>query len=170
MDVHIFYCCFFSYFHAFFFFCKSMAQILLTNTLLSYQTSKNQTRFINIHIKLSKKSTERERENTFQCVWRYLIELKTHARSEHKGLMGSFLCFQWNSGNNIFSSGKYTHIYIYIYRFTCVRRKRYIEQRLETQREDKGISCRKSDHCFVSATKVEIVWDREEKLQHNCFV
>jgi hypothetical protein len=69
-----------------------------------------------------------------------------------------------------FSHPVNTHTYIYIYRFTCVRRKRYIEQRLETQREDKRISCRKSDHCFVSATKVEIVWDREEKLQHNCFV
>jgi hypothetical protein len=53
--------------------------------LLSYQTSKNHTRFVNIHIKLAKKKRRRERENMCVC----MIEFKTHARREKQ----IFKCF-----------------------------------------------------------------------------
>ena len=81
-----------------------------TNALLSYQTSKTvQSRFINIQpLNIS---TEREREYIFNVCGEYLIELKTHARSENRILSGN--------RKNIFSSGKHTHICID--RFTGVR-------------------------------------------------
>jgi len=70
-----------------------MAQMLLTNTLLSYQKDRKKLfrrRLINIHIELSKRKNG-EKEKTFLCVWRYLIELKTHARNEKRNSYWLFM-------------------------------------------------------------------------------
>ncbi len=85
--------------------------MLLSNTLLSYQTSINHTRFINIHIKLSKKRRERGYiyRNVCVCVWIYHIELKTHARSERKILIGFFYVSYETAGNFCFCHPVNTH-------------------------------------------------------------
>jgi hypothetical protein len=115
MDVHIFIVVIYPYFYVIFFL---MAQFLLSNTLLSYQTSKNHSRFINIHIKLSKKRRERE-IHIYMCVSYRVKNTCTQGRK-------TFFCvIISNSGNLMFLflfliRYTYTHIYI----FTCVQKKK----------------------------------------------
>jgi hypothetical protein len=122
-----------------------MAQnVAVKHSLFSYQTSKNHTRFINIHIKLSKEQ-ERKRihffRNNYMCVRVYLIELKTHARSENTKFLLFFfnVSYETTETKEIFSSGKYTHTYLHLRaekKKIKIHRTRKRQSRLETNKNE----------------------------------
>jgi hypothetical protein len=73
------------------------------------------------------------------CVRVYLIELKTHARSENTKFLLFFfyVSYETTGTKEIFSSGKYTHTHIYLHlraEKKKIHRTRKRQSRLETNK------------------------------------
>lgn len=116
------------------------------------------------------------------CVDIYHIELKTHARSERKILIGFFYVSYWNSGELLFlSSGKYTHTEIDIH-LRAKRIKIHRTKKKETiktwmknnankektnEEEEENFAERLTIFFLISANKDEIAMKSTAEVKEN---